>query len=992
MKNMLQRLFITLVMLSTLNSQLSTLHAQGTAFTYQGRLNASGALANGSYDLTFTLFATNTSGVAIAGPVTNTAVGVTNGLFTTLVDFGSGAFTGTSNWLAIAVSTNAANSFSTLAPRQQVTPTPYALVAESANSLPGLVVQQNGASAPSLIGGSAENAIVSGVPGATIDGGTNNSIGGGSPYAYLGGGANNTIQAYSDHAFLGGGGNNVIQGNATYQNFYSTLVGGYNNGIWLGAFYSFLGGGIGNTIQYNSYYSVLGGGNLNSIQANAGYSVLGGGSQNSIQTYAANSFLGGGFNNNIQANATFGFLGGGDNNNVSGAYSTLGGGYFNQVTGQYATVPGGANNLAGGNYSFAAGEQAQATNNGAFVWADAEGTPFGSTTANQFSVRANGGVVFVTGGAGMTLDGQPVIAGSIVLTNNEPSVSLGSLTLSGGLSLPAPAGISSGGSPLLSADGNDNTYFGISAGQTGNNNTGIGYEALYVVAGFASGSNNTAVGMSALALNNGSDNTANGYSAMFGSGGSYNTANGYNAMNSNGGSGNTADGYDALIYNHGSYNTANGYEALGGSSLLFAPTGGNNTADGAYALLHNSSGSNNVANGANALSANTTGSENTALGVAALGNCTSDSGSVAIGYQALQSDNAGNNPNSFSGNGENTAVGFQAGQDDNSGYGNTTLGYKALQQDNSGYENTAIGDGALGAVTSGNYNTAVGYNAGLGITGNNNIDIGSFGQASDNGVIRIGAPGTQTSTYLAGNVILNGGLNIDETGTYGSNNGSVSSSALTFGNGTHGSGEGIASQRTSGLNQFDLALYTGFNPRLTVLASGNVGIGTTAPVAQLDVTDSTGSGTAVQGISSTGTSVTGNSVSGTGVQASSATGAALNIASGALKVQGAGVNTATTAFIQVETAANVYTFNEGFGDANIGTYINNSICDGNSNAVLIVTHNITASTSTAGKAFGDPVGVSYDPSSSHWVLFDQNTSGNVSMPLGTAFNVLVIIP
>jgi hypothetical protein len=156
MKSMLQRLFITLVMLSTLNSQLSTLHAQGTAFTYQGRLNNGGGAANGSYDLAFTLFATNTSGVAIAGPVTNTAVGVTNGLFTTTVDFGD-AFTGASNWLEIAVSTNAANNFTTLAPRQQLTPVPYAITAAnvsgtiSAAQLPAAVVT-NGASGVSFSG------------------------------------------------------------------------------------------------------------------------------------------------------------------------------------------------------------------------------------------------------------------------------------------------------------------------------------------------------------------------------------------------------------------------------------------------------------------------------------------------------------------------------------------------------------------------------------------------------------------------------------------------------------------------------------------------------------------------------------------------------------------------------------------------------------------------------------------------------------------------
>src|SRR5438093_7038473 len=39
--------------LSTLNPQLSTLFAQGTAFTYQGRLNDGANPASGSYDLRF---------------------------------------------------------------------------------------------------------------------------------------------------------------------------------------------------------------------------------------------------------------------------------------------------------------------------------------------------------------------------------------------------------------------------------------------------------------------------------------------------------------------------------------------------------------------------------------------------------------------------------------------------------------------------------------------------------------------------------------------------------------------------------------------------------------------------------------------------------------------------------------------------------------------------------------------------------------------------
>jgi hypothetical protein len=110
-------------------------YAQGTGFTYQGRLNDSGAPANGNYDLTFSLFTTNTTGTPVAGPVTNSAVTVSNGLFTVMIDFGSSVWNGRTNWLEIAVRTNGASGFITLAPRQQVTPTPYAITAANVSGV-----------------------------------------------------------------------------------------------------------------------------------------------------------------------------------------------------------------------------------------------------------------------------------------------------------------------------------------------------------------------------------------------------------------------------------------------------------------------------------------------------------------------------------------------------------------------------------------------------------------------------------------------------------------------------------------------------------------------------------------------------------------------------------------------------------------------------------------------------------------------------------------
>jgi len=112
--------------------------AQGTAFTYQGRLNDGGAPAGGSYDLQFTIYdSTNSPGTIVAGPITNSATAVSNGLFTVTLDFG-GVFNGAARYLDIGVRTNgSASTFTILSPRQLLTPTPYAIFATSASNLSG---------------------------------------------------------------------------------------------------------------------------------------------------------------------------------------------------------------------------------------------------------------------------------------------------------------------------------------------------------------------------------------------------------------------------------------------------------------------------------------------------------------------------------------------------------------------------------------------------------------------------------------------------------------------------------------------------------------------------------------------------------------------------------------------------------------------------------------------------------------------------------------
>jgi microcystin-dependent protein len=114
---------------------LASAFAQNTtAITYQGRLNNASGAANGSYDLTFAVWDANVAGNFIAGPITNSAVAVSNGLFTVPLDFGPGVFTGTNYWVEMGVRTNGGGGFATLVPRQQLTPTPYALYAAQASN------------------------------------------------------------------------------------------------------------------------------------------------------------------------------------------------------------------------------------------------------------------------------------------------------------------------------------------------------------------------------------------------------------------------------------------------------------------------------------------------------------------------------------------------------------------------------------------------------------------------------------------------------------------------------------------------------------------------------------------------------------------------------------------------------------------------------------------------------------------------------------------
>jgi hypothetical protein len=102
--------------------------ALGTAFTYQGELQESGAPVTGSGDFQFSLWDALQGGSQIGATVSTNGVAVENGRFTASLDFGAAAFDGDARWLEITVDyPSGTGSFTPLSPRQPLSAAPYAL-------------------------------------------------------------------------------------------------------------------------------------------------------------------------------------------------------------------------------------------------------------------------------------------------------------------------------------------------------------------------------------------------------------------------------------------------------------------------------------------------------------------------------------------------------------------------------------------------------------------------------------------------------------------------------------------------------------------------------------------------------------------------------------------------------------------------------------------------------------------------------------------------
>ena len=103
----------------------------GTAFTYQGRLVRDGQPFNGLCDFYFYLYDAASGGAQIGPYVDKLGLMVSNGLFATQLDFGTGIFNGDARWLEVEVLCSGDSGYTILG-RQELTASPYALYASSA--------------------------------------------------------------------------------------------------------------------------------------------------------------------------------------------------------------------------------------------------------------------------------------------------------------------------------------------------------------------------------------------------------------------------------------------------------------------------------------------------------------------------------------------------------------------------------------------------------------------------------------------------------------------------------------------------------------------------------------------------------------------------------------------------------------------------------------------------------------------------------------------
>jgi hypothetical protein len=511
MKPYLQKLFIALTSLAILSSQLSSLRAQSTAFTYQGRVMDNGTNFSGAGQFKFALVtSTNANHTATA-----TANAPSGGFITgyVITSGGSGYVTapavtifggGGSGAAAHAILTGGAVSSLTVdsTGNGNYTSAPTVLIAPPLDASYTTYWSNDGTSVAgsepsSAIDVAVDNGLFTVVLGENMTGMTaslftqpnlklriwfNDGAHGfaalepaqnltPAPYASFANTASNLVNGlrvqpdntYGAPNVIGGSSANYVSNNV----IGATIAGGgattnhggpiYTNSVT--ADFGTVSGGYGNSA---GPISAVGGGYENTASGDG--ATVSGGAQNTASNDAA--MVSGGSQNT--AGGQYATISGGNFNTAGGRNATVAGGVNNTASGDSAIVAGGQQNNASGIASFAAGQRAQALHDNTFVWSDGSPGTFASTGINQFSVRAAGGI---------QLAGDVQLAGGAAYHN---------LSLSGGNSLGylyASYGFFGDGIHLgynFYADANGQGHITNPGGGTSRITTGYGYVGIYV--------------------------------------------------------------------------------------------------------------------------------------------------------------------------------------------------------------------------------------------------------------------------------------------------------------------------------------------------------------------------------------------------------------------------------------------------------------------------------------------------------------------------------
>ena len=191
--------------------------------------------------------------------------------------------------------------------------------------------------------------------------------------------------------------------------------------------------------------------------------------------------------------------------------------------------------------------------------------------------------------------------------------------------------------------------------------------------------------------------------------------------------------------------TTNKNVALGVNTLTGNTSGYENVAVGYNTLTSNTTGYDNVAVGFNALDANTDGSFNVAVGRETLSTCTSAGYNTALGMYSLKSTTTGQSNTAVGANamyfneggGSNVAVGRNSLYNNTSGSNNVAVGLYALRNNTTALGNVAVGPSAGELNETGYKNVFVGNSAGYNALGGYNVFIGSKAGYAETGEYKL---------------------------------------------------------------------------------------------------------------------------------------------------------------------------------------------------------------------------------------------------------------